>query len=110
MFRNAVLDLAKDHAFARPLVNSGRLSLPCTHDGSPLNDDDALAGGPARTRPGSPCPDAPLDEGQLLDQLGNHFTLLGINTNTEDLLGDLSHKVVPLSVSTKNTDYFHILE
>ncbi|CAN0542585.1 unnamed protein product, partial [Laminaria digitata] len=30
IFRNAVLDLAEHHAFARPLVNSGRLSVPCT--------------------------------------------------------------------------------
>src|SRR3546814_10759194 len=27
-FRNAVLNLARDHVFARPLVHSGRLSLP----------------------------------------------------------------------------------
>ena len=61
VFRNAVLDLAEHHAFARPLVNSGRLSLPCTHDGSPLNGPDALTGGPMRARVGSPCPDAPLE-------------------------------------------------
>jgi 3-(3-hydroxy-phenyl)propionate hydroxylase len=30
LFRDAVLDLSEHHAFARPLVNSGRLSLPCT--------------------------------------------------------------------------------
>ena len=80
LFRDAVLDLAERHAFARPLVNSGRLSVPCTHDGSPLNTPDALPGGPARTRPGAPCPDAPAGDGFLLDQLQDgRFTVLGLN-------------------------------
>ncbi|GAB5374347.1 MAG: FAD-dependent oxidoreductase [Acuticoccus sp.] len=59
-FRDAVLDLAEQHDFARPFVNSGRLSVPAVYDGSPLNGEDALVGGPARTRPGAPCPDAPV--------------------------------------------------
>ena len=81
IFRNAVLDLAEHHAFARPIVNSGRLSLPCTYDGLSLNGADDLTGGPARTRPGSPCPDAPLGDGFLLDHLGNDFVLLAINAD-----------------------------
>lgn len=81
MFRNAVLQLAETHAFARPLVNSGRLSVPCTYDDGPLNGEDALAGGPMRTRPGSPCPDAPVDNGFLLPRLGWGFSLLAINTD-----------------------------
>ncbi len=76
MFRNAVLDLAADHAFARPLVNSGRLSVPSIYDGSPLNTPDALPDAPAISRPGAPCPDAPFEDGFLLDQLGGGFTLL----------------------------------
>ncbi|MFU8862697.1 MAG: FAD-dependent oxidoreductase [Rhodobacterales bacterium] len=86
IFRNAVLDLSERHAFARPLVNSGRLSMPCTYDGSPLNSADALPGGPARTRPGSPCPDVTLGNRFLLDHLGNRFTLLAINTDVPDTL------------------------
>jgi len=82
-FRNAVLALAGRHAFARPLVNSGRLSTPCTHDGSPLNTPDALPGGPARTRPGSPCPDATLEDGFLLPRLGDRFTLLALNIDPD---------------------------
>ena len=39
-FRNAVLNLARTHAFARTLVNSGRLSLPATYADSPLNSPD----------------------------------------------------------------------
>lgn len=77
LFRDAVLDLSEHHAFARPLVNSGRLSVPCTYDGSPLNGPDA-AGLPPRTRPGSPAVDAPIGNGWLLDRLGNRFQLLDL--------------------------------
>ena len=77
VFRNAVLDLAGKHAFARPLVNSGRLSVPCVYDGSPLFGEDAL-GGPAVSRPGAPCTDAPVGDGFLLDQLEGAFYLLAI--------------------------------
>jgi 3-(3-hydroxy-phenyl)propionate hydroxylase len=39
IFRDAVLDLSEHVCiqFRPPLVNSGRLSVPCTYDGSPLN-------------------------------------------------------------------------
>jgi 3-(3-hydroxy-phenyl)propionate hydroxylase len=78
MFRNAVLALAGPLPFARSLVNSGRLSVPCTYDGSALNGADH-PDMPARTRPGSPCPDAPLPDGWLLRQLGAGFTLITID-------------------------------
>jgi 3-(3-hydroxy-phenyl)propionate hydroxylase len=86
IFRNAVLDLAEHHEFARPLVNSGRLSLPCTYDDSPLNGPDALPGGPARTRVGSPCPDAPVKDGYLLGRLGNEFTILTIDAGAPEIV------------------------
>jgi len=86
ILRDAVLDLSERYEFARPLVNSGRLSVPCTYDGSPLNTADALQGGPARSRPGSPCADAPLGEGYLLGQLGGRFTLLTIGVEAPDSL------------------------
>lgn len=80
LFRDAVLDLVEDFEFARPMVNSGRLSVPCTYEGSPLNAPDGLEDGPAQSRPGSPCRDARLNAGFLLDQLGGAgFTLLAIN-------------------------------
>ncbi|MCB2402836.1 FAD-dependent oxidoreductase [Rhizobium ruizarguesonis] len=78
LFRNAVLSLAEAAPFARTIVNSGRLSLPCTYDGSRLNGPDAT-GLPARTRPGSPCPDAPVDNGWLLARVGGDFTLLAVD-------------------------------
>lgn len=82
MFRNAVLGLAETQPFARAMVNSGRLSVPCTYDGSPLNgpDDPAM---PARTRPGSPCPDAPIPDGWLLAALDG-FTLLTLDADAPD--------------------------
>ncbi len=59
LFRNAVLDLAKDHPFARRLVNSGRLSVPTTLSNSALNtaDTDSFNGAMV---PGAPAADAPL--------------------------------------------------
>jgi 3-(3-hydroxy-phenyl)propionate hydroxylase len=86
VFRNAVLDLAAQHAFARPLVNSGRLSVPCTYDGLSLNGPDALPGGPTRTRVGSPCPDAPTGDGFLLGRLGGGFVLLTLNADAPEAI------------------------
>ncbi len=100
IFRNAVLDLAKEHAFARPLINSGRLSLPSVYDGSPLNGSDAL-GGPARTRPGAPCPDAPLGGGYLLDHLAGQFTVLAIGTEAPLLEGAVALHIGQAEISAE---------
>lgn len=99
IFRDAVLDLSEHHAFARPLVNSGRLSMPCTYDGSPLNSPDALPDGPARTRPGAPCPDVTLGNGFLLDRLGSRFTLLAINADAPDTLTEAGVALTCLALS-----------
>jgi 3-(3-hydroxy-phenyl)propionate hydroxylase len=57
--RNAVLELAADQPFARPLINSGRLSTPTPYLNSSLNTpDEAAFAGPIR--PGSNCADAPV--------------------------------------------------
>jgi 3-(3-hydroxy-phenyl)propionate hydroxylase len=78
-FRDAALELARDFPFARRFVNPGRLSVPCTLDGSPLNtpDGDTFTD---RQRPGSPCVDAPVraqgGDTWLLNQLGERFSLL----------------------------------
>jgi 3-(3-hydroxy-phenyl)propionate hydroxylase len=102
ILRDAVLDLAENHAFARPLVNSGRLSVPAIYDGSPLNTPDALEGGPARTRPGAPCPDAPLGKGFLLPELGGRFTLLTIDADAPDEIEEDGVTATRLALSTKN--------
>ncbi len=83
LFRNAVLELAETLPFARTVVNSGRLSVPCTYDGSTLNGADHPEM-PVRTRPGSVCPDAPVGEGWLLRKLGQGFTLLAIGLNVPE--------------------------
>jgi 3-(3-hydroxy-phenyl)propionate hydroxylase len=74
-FRDAVLQLAQDHPFARPFVNSGRLSTAVSYPSSPLNtpDVDVWNGGIA---PGSPALDAPIGDRWLLDLLGNWFIVL----------------------------------
>ena len=78
LFRDAVLGLARDHPFARRLVNSGRLSVPTVLAESPLNtpDREAFAGAMV---PGAPAADAPVAGPRgawLLDHLGGDFVLL----------------------------------
>lgn len=63
IFRDAVLDLAGTEPFARKLVNSGRLSTPCSLNGIGLQKDvdDPLIG--------QACPDAPLGDAVKPDWL-----------------------------------------
>ena len=91
IFRNAVLDLAREHAFARSLVNSGRLSVPAFLTESQLNtsDTDLFEGW---MMPGAPMDDAPVQvnglDTWLLRQVSNashEFTLLIFGTNAIDL-------------------------
>ncbi len=75
-FRDAVLDLAEEYDFARPMINSGRLSMPTPYSHSSLNtpDEDAFAG---TMRPGTNCVDAPIGDGDwLLNALGERFVAL----------------------------------
>lgn len=87
VFRDAVLDLARDCGFARRLVNSGRLSVPATLHGSSLNtpDGDDFAGPMV---PGAACADAPIMRdgraGWFLAGLGADFTLLCFGDGPED--------------------------
>jgi 3-(3-hydroxy-phenyl)propionate hydroxylase len=78
LFRDAVLDLSRHHAFARTLVNSGRLSVPATLVRSPLNTPDT-ARFEGRMCPGAAAVDAPVTcaddrESWLLRELGDDFT------------------------------------
>jgi len=77
-FREAVLSLAKHHAFARRLVNSGRLSMPTTLADSPLNTPDCDTFDSAM-KPGAPADDAPVSGAHSKwfgDYIGNAFTLV----------------------------------
>jgi 3-(3-hydroxy-phenyl)propionate hydroxylase len=88
-FRDAVLSLAKQHAFARRLVNSGRLSVPAILASSPLNTEDRdadFARGPGAMVPGAPAADAPVSGPSgtwLLGYLGGAFTLLAFDAAIE---------------------------
>lgn len=97
IFRNAALQLAREHAFARTLINSGRLSVPCVYDRSLLNGEDMLRG-PTVSRPGAPCPDAPHGDGFLLDHLGQAFTLLAVNCECPDRVSECGVTAARLSV------------
>jgi 3-(3-hydroxy-phenyl)propionate hydroxylase len=83
LFRSEVLALAKDMPFARRLINSGRLSQPCSLEGLSLQTDSE--GSPLAV--GSPCADAPLSHnekpGFLLGLLGGGFSLLTIGTGPD---------------------------
>lgn len=81
LFRDAALELAREHEFARRIVNSGRLSVPATLHHSPLNtpDSEEFAGSQL---PGAVLSDAPMRRPGdaattwLLRALGSDFTLL----------------------------------
>ena len=81
LFRDAALELAREHEFARRIVNSGRLSVPATLHHSPLNtpDSEVFAGA---QMPGAVLSDAPMrrpgdgHDTWLLRALGPDFTLL----------------------------------
>jgi 3-(3-hydroxy-phenyl)propionate hydroxylase len=106
-FRNAVLGLAREHAFARALVNSGRLSVPAHLSDSALNTPDAepFEGVMA---PGAPMADAPVRragrDGWLLEQAGNRFVLLvfagpaGEGLPPRDAVARLADARVPVAV------------
>ncbi len=84
--RNAVLDLSERAPFAKPLVNSGRLSTPTPYVASSLNtrDEGEWAG---KMRPGTVCLDAPVtvagQPGWFLHQIGQGFTLLDFGDRAE---------------------------
>jgi 3-(3-hydroxy-phenyl)propionate hydroxylase len=79
VFRDAVLELARDFEFARRIVNSGRLSVACILDESGLNTRDENSFD-SRLVPGSPGVDAPVtingEESWFLKSIGNEFTVV----------------------------------
>ena len=86
--RDGVLALAADLPFARRLVNSGRLSVPCSLAGMRLQTpDDGAIGAPIV--PGAPCADAPVMRadgrpGWLLEHLGGSFAVLHFSSEAEE--------------------------
>ncbi len=85
LFRDQTLKLAKQHSFARTLVNSGRLSMPCSYPESPLNssEKDTFA---SDLCAGTVPKDAPIKvkglDDWLINYLGNQFVLMvGVNSS-----------------------------
>jgi 3-(3-hydroxy-phenyl)propionate hydroxylase len=68
LFRDAILDLAQDHAWARNRVNTGRLSVATAYESSPLNGPSTGLQAPAAA-PGAAAPDGRLGEGYFVEQL-----------------------------------------
>jgi 3-(3-hydroxy-phenyl)propionate hydroxylase len=107
LFRDAALHLARDHAFARRIVNSGRLSVPATLHASPLNtpDIDAFAGTQV---PGAVLLDAPLArQGQptwLLRELGPEFTLVVFGAAPAWAFGVPQVQVLQIGVDVLDTE------
>jgi 3-(3-hydroxy-phenyl)propionate hydroxylase len=100
-YRDAVLELSEHYAFARPLVNSGRLSRPAVLAGSPLNtrDGEGWQGG---VPPGACAADAPLTgpdgAGWLLHHLGGGgFSLLVFGPAAPAIAGDVPVRVVRIT-------------
>ncbi|MEP3331824.1 FAD-dependent oxidoreductase [Sedimentitalea sp.] len=76
LFRAEALRLAQDQPFAQKLLNSGRLSVPCSLEGMDLQTP-----GTAQVAPGRAMLDAPLTgetgDSWLLNEVQGHFTLVG---------------------------------
>ena len=108
VFRDSTLQLAKRYPFARALVNSGRLSVPCRYENSPLNSPDVGTFAPL-ARPGSVCPDAAIEQhersGWLLEQLGGVFVLLVAQRHVPAELRDVADLLVlELGVDLSDTN------
>lgn len=99
-FRDAVLDLASNYEFARPLVNSGRLSLPTPYVNSSLNtvDTDTFGG---KMKPGTNCADAPIStccsDSWFLNHIGNsRFVALSFDHDPD--VGEIDVDGVPCDI------------
>jgi 3-(3-hydroxy-phenyl)propionate hydroxylase len=73
LFRSETLRMAHDQPFARELVNSGRLSKPCSLAGLALQTDSAAG----HVRPGTAIIDAPVGDTWLISLVQGAFTLVG---------------------------------
>ena len=103
LFRDATLALARRHAFARRLVNSGRLSVPRIHTESPLTTPDRHGESFADAVPlGSVAADAPVTgpgSTWLLAYLNQGFTLLAFgNAVAPAAAASLLHDRIPCHV------------
>lgn len=107
VFRNEVLHLAEHYPFARTLVNSGRLSMPCVYEETPLNTPDTERFAP-KMRPGSPAADARIEspggETWLLECLGNRFAVMIAADVADQQLGDVQRQIAELQRQAPEID------
>lgn len=97
--RDATLELARDCPFARPFVNSGRLSTPVSYPQSALNTPDVDRWNDG-VKPGSPALDAAIGNSWLLDNIRNHFTILCNGANIDaDALSDYNVTIIDISTT-----------
>lgn len=76
IFRDAVLELAREFPFGRQWVNSGRLSVAIAYPDSPLNTPDVDEWNGRGIAPGAVAVDAPFGSGYFLEQLKGEFVLM----------------------------------
>ena len=98
-YRDAALRLAEGHAFARGMINSGRLSRPCVVPVA-AGDSDDWAGAPAL---GSAAADAPVAVAGRADWLLQHlggagFSLLVFGPDPAALAGATIVQIAPGAV------------
>lgn len=112
IFRDSVLQLARNFGFARGLVNSGRLSVPTFHAQSLLNtpdrDGDVFAG---RMIPGAPADDAPVQRISLLATSKDRGRTLATDSSSSDwLLRYLGGSFVVMVAASQEPDAQRVLE
>ena len=97
LFRNETLKLAKDLPFARKLINSGRLSVPCQ-----LTDMALQTDGPGLLASGKSLLDAPLTGDMwLLDKIPSGFFLLATGALSAPLIDGIAR----LGINQTNSAY-----
>jgi 3-(3-hydroxy-phenyl)propionate hydroxylase len=75
LFRDAILDLAQGHDWARRWVNVGRLSVATVYRDSPLNQEKGTFGS-ALACPGAAAPDGRFGEGFFVERLQGDFSVV----------------------------------
>lgn len=88
LFRNETLTLAETHPFARKLINSGRLSQPCSLAGMTLQSGD-------HPMVGQSLADLPMEIGWLIEQIQGQFTLLTVDKNAWPLIDGVRSLQLP---------------
>ena len=101
VFRTAILDLARDYPFARPMINGGRLSDPFVYAGSSLTTDGGHAApNPALANGGTNV------ERRLYDLMRGGARFLGLWFPDAD--GDQAAKVATLAAERLPIDVYGV--